>query len=108
MKKILYIAICAIFISSNVYAAGTMSNVNQSINLENARITSQAGGASGGLSAGPVKISGEANYGGVINMGEIENSGGGTMRDVTQDITAKNAKIQSNGADINIGRIKNK
>ena len=106
MKKMIFMTIFALLFTTSAYSASKMSGVSQDINIDNAKITTSAGGAGGSIRTPWGGGGGSATYGGTVNIGEIENEG--TMENVSQNISAQNAEITTQGADVNIGRIKNK
>jgi len=106
--KILAVACVAVSLlaPSAVFAAGTMSNINQDISLQGAEVTSNGASSGGSVSAFHDIVKFEKDPG-TITIGKIANDGG-KMESVSQKINADKAKITSNGAGITIGEITNK
>ena len=107
MKKYITLLICIIFVATSAYGAGKMENVSQEVNLDKAEITTKSATGGGSFRFGGVEAEGGANYGGTVNIAEIINDKG-DMNEINQKVSAEGAIISTDGADINIARIKNK
>lgn len=108
MKKLSFaLALTVALIAGQAYAAGTMSNVSQNINIEDATIVAKpkSAGGNGHAGWGQAGGSGGLEYGGGVTIGNIENKG--NMSNVSQKIHAKGAQIHGEGASVTIGNIKN-
>jgi len=107
MKRIAPLFAAAMLIAAPAFAAGTMSSVNQEIDVSNANITSDPAsmGVSGSVGYGDLDVEAGKAAGGVT-IGKIANEGG-KMESVSQKLNASGATIKSSGAGVEIGSISN-
>lgn len=107
MKRLAFLFIAALLISAPAFAAGSMSNVGQDVDVSGANITSNPAsmGVSSGFGIKGVSIDAEKTPGD-ISIGKISNKGQ-KMENVRQKVKASGSTISSNGAGISIGDISN-
>lgn len=106
MKKIMF-AMAVLFVPTMAFSAGVMKDVSQKVNIDNAKISTQASGMGAGANVLGGSVFKAEKTPGTVTIGEISNDGG-KMQGINQEISAENAEISAGGGSITVGRISNK